>query len=109
MGRTREDAVRLDLKEALDQMARETGLPVDSPPEGPMERQLDLGGCRLHHALRFDASSYPGACFPPRRAGWLKWDVILESDRIRVLERGEAVRFWQGWWRSHPELEAEGR
>jgi hypothetical protein len=28
-------------------------------------------------------------------------EVILESDRIRLVTPGEGLKFWQEWWQAH--------
>lgn len=68
-------------------MVKEAGLPIEWPDLAPAERR-ELAGDRetivLVDYLRYLVDGWP--------------EIVLESDRIRLLPPEEAERFWREWW-----------
>jgi HEAT repeat protein len=95
---SRSDPRHGDLKERVERWSKETGLPIEQPALGPLEPTTTSWGCRNKRGVFHELPEFSSSSVPYLRQGWSSWEPILEKDRIRVVPRGDAVKFWRAWW-----------
>jgi HEAT repeat protein len=78
--------------EVLKSLADEAGLRMESLPEE-----------FLKHQGAWTAGMDTPVLFALKASVHSPWDLILEADRIRVLPREEALKFWTSWWKGEQE------
>ena len=76
-------------REVLERLAREAELPLEWSPKAPggEPNRLEPGWKRGRSTL-LEAIADAGSPF----------GIVLEKDRIRVLEKEESLAFWRAWW-----------
>jgi HEAT repeat protein len=91
------------LGEALERMAREAGLEIEWPKDVEADRAR-LWSSQWRESR--GSTGGPGVEARPRSALLValeqsvrdaEYEAVLEVDRIRLLRRDEASRFWRGW------------
>jgi HEAT repeat protein len=93
-----EDSIR----EALERMAREAGLPI-AWPEGPVDLAKSQWDYRSEWAsdLSMKQAVSPRSSLLralERSASDAYCAVVIENDRIRILSQAAARDFWKAWW-----------
>jgi hypothetical protein len=75
-------------REVLERLAQEAGLPLEWSPKakGGVPYRLESGWNRRRSSL-LDAIAIAG----------IPYGLVLEKDRIRVLEKEESRVFWRAW------------
>lgn len=80
--------------EMLKLVAKETGMAYDGP-------EFHVPVSTAGPAFAWDRTEEPPRIPLTDALGWCaggERDILLEDDRIRVVSRDEARRFWQAWW-----------